>query len=95
MGTGKRTPSRTRLSRKLIDEFFRIKVKMDDYYRNLEVSREASQEEIKAQYSLLIQAWHPDKFRKPEQKAKAEQRTKSLNNQTGSPFTIRISSSCG
>ncbi len=52
---------------------------MEDYYKILEVLPDALPEEIKHQYNFLVQAWHPDKFRNPEQKAKAEQRTKALN----------------
>lgn len=52
---------------------------MEDYYRILDLSVDASQEEIKEQYRLLIQAWHPDRFGKVSQKAKAEQRTKAIN----------------
>jgi curved DNA-binding protein CbpA len=51
------------------------------YYEVLEVSRDASQDEIREQYRLQIQAWHPDKFRNASknQQAKAEARTKEIN----------------
>ncbi len=49
------------------------------HYGVLEVSTDASQDKIKAQYLLQISAWHPDKFRNPEQKAKAEERSKDIN----------------
>jgi curved DNA-binding protein CbpA len=52
---------------------------MRDYYAILEVPPTASQEVIREQYLLLIQAWHPDKFRTPKQKAKAEERCKEIN----------------
>jgi len=52
---------------------------MKDYYAILEIPPNASQEEIKDQYFLLIQAWHPDKFRSPKQKAKAEEKSKEVN----------------
>ena len=52
---------------------------MKDYYAILEVPPTATQEEIREQYYFLIQAWHPDKFRKPEQKAKAEEKSKEIN----------------
>ena len=52
---------------------------MKDYYAILEVPPTATQEEIREQYYFLIQAWHPDKFRKPEQKAKAEEKSKEMN----------------
>ncbi len=52
---------------------------MKDYYTILEVAPTASQETIREQYLLLIQAWHPDKFRTPAQKAKAEEKCKEIN----------------
>lgn len=52
---------------------------MKDYYAILEVSATASQEMIREQYLLLIQAWHPDKFANPAQKAKAEEKCKQIN----------------
>ncbi len=52
---------------------------MKDYYAILEVPPNASQEEIREQYLLLIQAWHPDKFSNPAQKAKAEEKCKQIN----------------
>jgi CheY-like chemotaxis protein len=52
---------------------------MKNYYAILEVSPTATQEEIKEQYFLLIQAWHPDKFRSSKQKAKAEEKSKEIN----------------
>ncbi len=52
---------------------------MKDYYAILEVAPVASQEAIREQYLLLIQAWHPDKFPNPAQKAKAEQKCKEIN----------------
>ena len=52
---------------------------MKDYYAILEVPPTATQEEIREQYYFLIQAWHPDKFRSPRQKAKAEEKSKEIN----------------
>ena len=52
---------------------------MKDYYAILEVSPTASPETIREQYLLLIQAWHPDKFPNPAQKAKAEEKCKQIN----------------
>jgi CheY-like chemotaxis protein len=52
---------------------------MKDYYAILEVLPTATPEEIREQYYFLIQAWHPDKFRNPEQKAKAEEKSKQVN----------------
>ena len=47
---------------------------MKDPYQILEVSPDASIEQIREQYRLLVQAWHPDKFRNPKQRIKAEER---------------------
>ncbi len=52
---------------------------MKDYYAILEVPPTASQETIREQYLLLIQAWHPDKFPNPAQRAKAEEKCKEIN----------------
>jgi tetratricopeptide (TPR) repeat protein len=50
-----------------------------DYYHILEVSPDASPDEIKKQYHFLLQAWHPDKFSVPDQKAKALEKAKVIN----------------
>ncbi len=50
-----------------------------NYYEILEVEPNASAEKIKEQYLFLVQAWHPDKFTKAEQKARAEEMTKEIN----------------
>ncbi len=50
-----------------------------NYYEILEVEPDASGEKIKEQYLFLVQAWHPDKFSKAEQKARAEEMTKQIN----------------
>jgi CheY-like chemotaxis protein len=52
---------------------------MKDHYAILEVPPTASHEAIREQYLLLIQAWHPDKFSKASQKAKAEEKCKEIN----------------
>jgi CheY-like chemotaxis protein len=52
---------------------------MTDYYAILEVTPDATPEEIREQYLLLIQAWHPDKFPNAAQKAKAEEKCKQIN----------------
>ena len=49
------------------------------YYQILAVEPDASDEKIKEQYLFLVQAWHPDKFPKAEQKARAEEMTKQIN----------------
>ena len=51
---------------------------MKDNYKVLEVLPNASPSEIKEQYNFLIQAWHPDKFRKLSDKMKAEEIAKQL-----------------
>ncbi len=52
---------------------------MKNYYQILEVTSDASQDTIEGQYRLLIQAWHPDKFRNPTQQTKAQERAKEIN----------------
>jgi hypothetical protein len=52
---------------------------MQNYYQILEVSPQASTEEIRQQYLFLVQAWHPDKFSKPDQKDRAEEKIKKIN----------------
>lgn len=50
-----------------------------DYYEVLEISSNASQEAIKDQYRFLLHAWHPDKFPNLQQKMRAQERTKEIN----------------
>jgi DnaJ domain len=50
-----------------------------DYYKILELSPDATQAQIKQQYRLLLHAWHPDKFPNQDQKLRAQERTKALN----------------
>jgi curved DNA-binding protein CbpA len=52
---------------------------MKTYYQILEVEPDASEERIKEQYLFLVQAWHPDKFSKADQKARAEEKIKQIN----------------
>jgi DnaJ-domain-containing protein 1 len=52
---------------------------MKNYYQILEVEQDASAEKIKEQYLFLAQAWHPDKFSKADQKARAEEKIKQVN----------------
>jgi curved DNA-binding protein CbpA len=54
-------------------------MKNKNYYEILEVEPDASAEKIKEQYLFQVQAWHPDKFSKPDQKAKAEGITAQIN----------------
>jgi len=51
----------------------------NSYYQILEVEPAASEQKIKEQYLFLVQAWHPDKFSKAEQKARAEEKIKEIN----------------
>ncbi len=52
---------------------------MNDHYTILEIPIDANLEEIKSQWRLMVQAWHPDKFQNPTQKAKAEEKVKKIN----------------
>ena len=52
---------------------------MKNYYQILEVEPDASEQKIREQYMFLVQAWHPDKFSKADQKARAEERIKEIN----------------
>ena len=52
---------------------------MKDYYKILDISIIATQEEIKSQYRLLLHAWHPDKFSTSRQKEQAEEKIKEFN----------------
>lgn len=45
---------------------------MKDYYDIIGVPKNASKKEIEERYQFLLQAFHPDKFEDPTQKAKAE-----------------------
>lgn len=52
---------------------------MKDYYKILELDFGVTQEHIDKQYRFLVHAWHPDKFPTKEQKIKAEERLKEIN----------------
>lgn len=52
---------------------------MKDYYKILELEPDASIDQIKSQHRFLVHAWHPDKFPNLEQKAKAEEKLKEIN----------------
>ena len=52
---------------------------MKDYYAALDVPIDASQDKLKEQYHFMLQAWHPDKFTRPRQKAQAEEKAKQIN----------------
>jgi len=50
---------------------------MTNYYETLEVSRNATPEEIKTAYKNLSKKWHPDK--NPGNKEEAEEKFKEIN----------------
>jgi curved DNA-binding protein CbpA len=50
-----------------------------NFYQVLDLSLRASHAEIKAQYRLLVHAWHPDKFPTPDQKVKAGEKMREIN----------------
>jgi DnaJ-class molecular chaperone len=52
---------------------------MKDYYTILEISVHASPKEIKEQFHFLMHTWHPDKFRTPDHRARAEEKSKEFN----------------
>jgi DnaJ-domain-containing protein 1 len=51
----------------------------DEYFANLELSPEASFEEIKKSYKNLLKKYHPDKYHNDERSEYAEKITKKLN----------------
>ena len=63
---------------KLSDEEFRkslLSENLSDYYAILQVSKDASQDEIKKQFRLLAKKWHPDK----KQSNDAEEKMAQIN----------------
>jgi len=63
---------------KLSDEEFRkslLNENLPDYYAILQVSKDASQDEIKKQFRLLAKKWHPDK----KQSNDAEEKMAEIN----------------
>jgi len=63
---------------KLSDEEFReslLNENIPDYYAILQVSKDASQDEIKKQFRLLAKKWHPDK----KQSNNAEEKMAEIN----------------
>ena len=60
-------------SKKIIDE-------MEYYYKVLELSRNASIEDLKKAYREMVQVWHPDRFSSnPDLKIKAEEKMRQIN----------------
>lgn len=51
----------------------------DDHYRVLGLAPEAGADEVRAAWRLLLVAFHPDRFRDPEQRRRAEEITKRAN----------------
>ncbi|KNC47670.1 prkri protein [Thecamonas trahens ATCC 50062] len=49
-----------------------------DYYKILGVSKSASKREVNRAYRKLARQWHPDKWKTPEDKAKAEEMFKDI-----------------
>lgn len=52
---------------------------MKDYYKILEITPNATNEEIRSQYFLLLHAWHPDKFPTGSLEDKATEKIKDIN----------------
>lgn len=52
---------------------------MKDHYRILDLPKDATEEQVRAQYKLLVRVYHPDRFSKPEDKIYAEQKIKEIN----------------
>ncbi len=51
----------------------------DDHYRALDVAPKATTQEIHAAWRFLLVAFHPDRFRDPAQRQRAEEITKRAN----------------
>ena len=51
----------------------------DDHYRALDVAPRATTAEIHAAWRFMLVAFHPDRFRDPEQRRRAEEITKRAN----------------
>lgn len=52
---------------------------MKNFYEVLEVNPSDSQEKIREQYRFLVQTWHPDKYPNENDKKRANERTKEIN----------------
>lgn len=52
---------------------------MKDYYAILGIRSKADPDEIRQRYRILVVKCHPDKFKNPEEKAKAEEKIKEIN----------------
>ena len=51
----------------------------DDHYEALDVAPDASADEIRAAWRFLLVAFHPDRFRDDEQRARAQEVVKRVN----------------
>lgn len=51
----------------------------DDHYATLDVPADAGDAEIRAAWRFMITAFHPDRFRDPAQRARAQEITKRAN----------------
>ncbi len=51
---------------------------MRDYHRILEISTDATEAQIRAQYKRLVRIYHPDRFTNPQDKAYVEQKLKDI-----------------
>lgn len=52
---------------------------MKDYRRILEISADATEEQIKAQYKRLVRIYHPDRFTNSDDKLYVEQKLQEIN----------------
>jgi curved DNA-binding protein CbpA len=52
---------------------------MDDYYKILGITRDATQEELRQSYRSLVKTYHPDRFINSDDKASADERMKEIN----------------
>ncbi|MGD9572769.1 MAG: J domain-containing protein [Thermoleophilia bacterium] len=52
---------------------------LDDHYATLDVDPDAGPDEVRAAWRFLITAFHPDRFRDPEQRERAQEVTKRAN----------------
>jgi len=51
----------------------------DDHYDDLDVPADAGPDEVREAWRFLLAAFHPDRFRDPTQRERAEEITKRVN----------------